>query len=346
MSARAVHFVGSYPAESADDAMRAMLDGAGARLRTLPTGETSRYEFYIQPIIADLVTQGALEVRRPGSWRTSQERTIHRVAHGAELTGDMMDLGYLRETREALPVFQKLREARDLPDLSLQMGMPTDFTLTFIALGPTGLRSHKQAFTDASVRDIAAIRELVGDDVVIQLEATAELVLLAKTQPAHRQVEAALGLGRGIAALAAAAPAGTRFGVHLCLGSMNNKSRARMRDTRPLVDLANSIARHWPSGRVLEYVHGPLAAGDVPPPTLPEFYAPLQDLRLGDGTAFYAGLVHDIPTEAQQVQTLHMVESALGRSVDGVATACGLGRRPREIADALAARADAIAGAE
>jgi hypothetical protein len=326
--------------------MRAMLDGAGSRLRTLPTGETSRYEFYIQPIIADLVSQGVLEVKKPGSWRTSHERTIHRIARGVELTGDMLDLGYLREAGEALPVFQKLREARDLPGLSLQMGMPTDFTLTFIALGPTGLRSHRQAFTDASARDIAAIRELVGDDVVIQLEATAELVLLAKMQPAHRQVEAALGFGRGIAALAAATPTGTRFGVHLCLGSMNNKSRARMRDTRPLVDLANSIARHWPSGRVLEYVHGPLAAGDVPPSTRPEFYAPLHDLRLGDGTAFYAGLVHETPTEAQQVQTLRMVESVLGRPVDGVASACGLGRRPREIADAMVVRADAIASAE
>lgn len=71
MGSRGVHFVGSFPGMSTDDAMRAMLDAAGPRLRTLPTGETRRYEFYIQPIIEDLVAQGALEVKKPGTWRSS-----------------------------------------------------------------------------------------------------------------------------------------------------------------------------------------------------------------------------------------------------------------------------------
>lgn len=346
MGARAVHFVGSFPAESTDIAMRAMVDSAGTRLRTLPTGETARYEFYIQPIIADLVTQGALEVKKTGSWKTSRERTIHRAAHGTELRGDMMDLGYLGEAKEALPIFHGLRATHHLPDVSLQIGMPTDFTLAFIAMGPSGLRAHRKAFTDATAREIVAVRELAGSDVVIQLEATAEMVLMAKTQPLHRRVDAALGLGKGIVALAAAAPAGTRFGVHLCLGSMRNKSRAALRDARPLVDLANSVARQWPSDRALEYVHGPLAAGDIPPSAKTEFYAPLADLALSAGTRFYAGFVHDTPTEAEQVRTLQQIEQALGRPVDGVASACGLGRRPRSIADALAVRANSLAAVE
>ncbi|WP_280343522.1 hypothetical protein [Nocardia abscessus] len=340
---RAVHFVGSFPAERTDIAMRAMLDGAGARLRTLPTGETGRYEFYIQPIIEDLVTQGVLAVKKPGTWRSSRSRTIHRVARGTELSGAVMDLGYLREAEEALPIFRELRRDRELPGLALQIGMPTDFTLTFIAMGASEVRRHRRAFIDATVRDIAAIRELAGDDVVVQLEATAELVLMAKTQPLHRLVDRTLGLGEGIAALAAAAPEGTRFGVHLCLGSLRNKARGRLRDARPLVDLANSVVRHWPRGRVLEYVHGPVAAGDRPPSRKAGFYAPLAGLTLGAGTAFHAGLVHDIPTEAEQLETLRMIENALGRPVDGVACACGLGRRSRSVADELMARAEVLA---
>lgn len=342
---RAVHFVGSFPAESTDVAMRAMLDGAGPRLRTLPTGETRRYEFYVQPIIEDLVSQGVLEVRKPGAWQSSRDRTIHRVARGTELSAEVLDLGYLREAEEAWPTFRKLREDRQLPDLALQIGMPTDFTLTFIAMGASGIRPHRQAFIDATVRDITAIRGLAGDDVVVQLEATAELIMLAKAQPFHRQVDRLLGLGRGIAALAAAAPAGTRFGVHLCLGSLRNKARGKLRDARPFVDLANSVVRHWPHGRVLEYLHGPFAAGDRPPSSKTEFYAPLADLSLCEGTDFYAGLVHDIPSEAEQLETLATIEHALGRPVDGVASACGLGRRPRPVADVLMARADALAGA-
>ncbi|NUS93137.1 MAG: hypothetical protein HOQ36_12140 [Nocardia sp.] len=346
MTRRAVHFVGSFPAVDTETAMRAMLDAAGPRLRTLPTGETNRYEFYIRPIIEELVTQGVLEVRRSREWQSSRDRTRHRVANGGVLTADSMDLGYRRETEEALPVFTGLHRTRDLAGTALQIGMPTDFTLAFVALGATGVLRHRRAFAEATVREITAVRELAGTEVVIQLEATAELVLAATAQPLHTALDRALGLARGMAELAAAAPAGTRFGVHLCLGSLRNKARAILRDTRPLVDLANSVVRHWPAGRPLEFVHAPLAAGDVPPPRRPEFYSPLGDLALGEHTAFYAGLVHDVPTEQEQLQVLSLVEAALGRPVDGVASACGLGRRPRSVADAMLARADRIAAGD
>lgn len=319
--------------------MRALLT-AGS-LRTLPTGETHRYEFYVQPMLEDLVRQGALEVRRPGSWATSRQRTLHRPAGGARLTADRMDLGYLREATEVLPLFRRLRAEHGDPGLALQIGMPTDFTLAFIALGPAGLRQHRPAFTAATVREITALRDLAGDDVVIQLEATAELVLLSRAQPAHLAVDRALGLTRGIVALAAAAPEGTRFGVHLCLGSLRNKARGRLRDARPLVDAANVIARSWPAGRTLEFVHGPFAAGDIPPSADPAFYAPLAglaaDIRL------YAGFVHDTPAEPEQVETLRAIEAALGRRVDAVASACGLGRVPRAVADRLVTRARVLA---
>ncbi|MEV6428857.1 hypothetical protein [Nocardia sp. NPDC051463] len=346
MSVRRVHFVGSFPAESTDAAMQAMLDGAGARLLTLPTGETRRYEFYIQPIIEELVSQGALEVKKIGTWRSSRDRTIHRPARGAELTGDMMRLGYLDEATEALPIFERVRAAHGLPELALQIGMPTDFTMTFIAMGASGVRTHRRAFSDATSRDIAAVHEIAGDDVVVQLEATAEMVLMAQAQPLQQPINAALGLGKGIAALATNAPAGTRFGVHMCLGSMRNKARTTMRDARPFVDLANSVVQHWPSGRQLEYIHGPFAAGDIPPSTKPEFYAPLAGLSLDVGTRFFAGLVHESPSLTQQIETLRMIEKALGRPVDGVATACGLGRRPRPTADALVARSYTLAATQ
>ncbi|MET7767868.1 hypothetical protein [Nocardia sp. NPDC005366] len=343
MGTRAVHLVGSYPAETAEEAMLAMLDGAGSRLLTLPTGETSRYEYYIQPIIEGLAAQGVLEVKRAGSWNSSRERTVYRVPRGTELTGDSMELGYHGEAVEALPIYRRLRAERDLPGLPLQIGMPTDFTLAFIAMGIDGIRSHRDAFRDATVRDIAAIRELAGEEVIVQLEATAEMVLTAKSAPLHRGLDSILGIGKGIAASAAAAPAGTRFGVHLCVGSMNNRSRATMRDARPLVDLANSIARHWPSDRPLEYLHGPLAAGDVPPSADRRFYAPLSDLDLAPGTRFIAGFVHESPSLEEQSTTLRVIEEALDRRLDGIASACGLGRRPRAIADAMVARAAALA---
>ncbi|MBB5916550.1 hypothetical protein BJY24_005462 [Nocardia transvalensis] len=346
MAERAVHCVGSYPAESTDDAMSAMIDAAGPRLRSLPTGETRRYEFYVEPIIADLVAQGVLEPRPRRPWVSAPLPTIHRISRGRDTDTAAMDLGYPAEAAEALPVFERLRRDHDLPGLSLQIGMPSAFTLAFTAMGLPAALSHRKVFADATVRAIERVRELAGDDVVIQLEGPAELVLMARAQHGHRLADTAVGTSRGLAALAAAAPAGTRFGVHLCLGSRGNKGGAALRTARPLVDMANSVAAHWPSDRPLEFVHAPFASGATPPPSQPEFYAPLADLELGAGTAFYAGFVHDGPEEAEQAGTLRMIESALGRPVDGVASPCGLGRRPRAVADAMVARANRLAAVE
>jgi hypothetical protein len=336
-----VHLVGSFPAESTEEAMRAMLDGTGSRVRTLPTGEVRRHEFYILPIIDDLVDQGVLETRRPVL--RGAGRTVHRLARGVGSPSSTMDLGYLRETEEALPIFAQVRGTADL---TLQIGMPTDFTLGFIALGLSGARSHRRVFTEATVREIADLVTAAGRDVLVQLEAPAELVLMSKAYPSHRMVDAALGLSRGIAALAAAAPEGTRFGVHLCLGSKGNRTRAALRSSRPMVDLANAVVRHWPAGRPLEFVHGPLAGVSHPPSGDPEFYAPLADLALGEGTAFYAGFVHEQPGQDEQIRTLHLIEQALGRRVDAVASPCGLGRDSRRLAEIHMARALALCGAE
>ncbi|MEV5649261.1 hypothetical protein AB0L57_13500 [Nocardia sp. NPDC052254] len=335
MAERAVHLVGSFPAESTEDAMRAMVREAGALLRTLPTGEVRRHRTYIEPIIDDLVGQGVLEVRR-----VRAGRTVHRVRRGIESGSGAVSLGYTAEAREALPIRAELRAPSDP---ALQIGMPTALTLAFVALGLPGAVSHRRVFADATTAELASVRAVAGDDVVVQLEAPAELVLTAKTAPLHRAVDAVLGLSRGIGDLASRAPQGTRFGVHLCLGGKRNKARAVLRDVRPLVDLANAVAAHWPPGRTLEYLHAPLSAGDIPPSDRPDFYAPLAELELGERTAFHAGFVHEVPTEAQQIRTLHLIEEALGRPVDGVASPCGLGRYSRVTAESLIARAAALA---
>lgn len=334
---RAVHLVGSFPAESADDAMRAMMRGAGPLLRTLPTGETRRHQTYVLPIIADLVEQGILEVRQ-----VRGRRKLYRLRSSVRPDSAAMSLGYSAEAREAFPIHTELC-APGGP--ALQVGMATDFTLGFIALGLPGVIANRQVFTAATVAEMAAVRK-AATDVVIQLEAPAELVLMAKAQPLHRAADSALGLSRGIAALAARAPEGTRFGLHLCLGSRRNRARAVLRDARPLVDLANAVARHWPSGRTLEYVHGPLSGTGIPASNRPEFYAPLAELDLGDGTAFYAGFVDAEATEAASMRTLHLIETARGRPVEGVSHACGLGRYPRATAETLVARTAAVARAE
>jgi hypothetical protein len=108
---------------------------------------------------------------------------------------------------------------------------------------------------------------------------------------------------------------------------MNHKALGHMRDVRPLVLLANELARQWPADRPLEYIHAPFAAAEEPPTFDEAFYAPLGDLELPAEIRFIAGCVHESLDLEDQRRLIALIEGLAGRQVD-LAAACGLSRRP------------------
>jgi hypothetical protein len=195
-------------------------------------------------------------------------------------------------------------------------------------LGPTGALRHRRPFTEATVAEIRGVRAIAGPSTVFQLELPVELVLLARVpRPALRVV--AGRLAAGVSRLAAAAPAGSVYGLHLCLGDMNNKAFGTMRDVAPLVELTNAIVRRWPGEQRLSYVHAPFAAADQPATTDPTFYASLDGLHLPSGTRFAAGFAHESQSLDEQLRVRGLIEERLGHPVD-ISAACGLGRRTPE----------------
>ncbi|HEY0239248.1 MAG TPA: hypothetical protein VGC37_11405 [Friedmanniella sp.] len=172
---------------------------------------------------------------------------------------------------------------------------------------------------------------LTGDETVFQIEVPVELVMMIKAPPRVRPLLAAR-MAEGMLRIARNSPVGTRFGVHLCVGDLNNQPLAEMDDVSPLVLLANAVARRWPVDRSLLYVHAPLAAADKPAPVRPGYYAPLRDLDLSVGTDFVAGFVHERQDLTDQVGIRDLVDGLIGRPVQ-IAAACGLGRRSRDDAE-------------
>ncbi len=148
-----------------------------------------------------------------------------------------------------------------------------------------------------------------------RIEVPVESVVLARAPSALRPALAGL-LARRITALAQGAPAGSQFGLHLCLGDMNHRALGRLPDASPLVLLANAVASRWPAGRPLRYVHAPLAAADDPPPASRAFYRPLAGLKLGHGVRFVAGFAHEDQDAAVQFRIREMIEDAVGHPVD------------------------------
>ncbi|GAA3737169.1 hypothetical protein [Salinactinospora qingdaonensis] len=218
------------------------------------------------------------------------------------------------------------------------MGIPSDLEIALFAFGPLGALRRRGAFRDALTREITEIAQWGGDDVVFQLECPVELIMLA-TVPRWLRPALARLLLRPLMRLVTAAPPGSRFGVHLCMGDLNHRAMRHLRDTGPIVVAARELLRAWPLDRRLEFIHFPLAAGERPAPVAARFYVQLRHLRTAPtSTRLIAGLVHEGQELTDQRTVLRVVETALKRPVD-VAPACGLGRRSPEEAAAVLSRA-------
>ncbi|MQY19716.1 hypothetical protein NRB20_28100 [Nocardia sp. RB20] len=315
------------------------VDTAGEFLDgVVPGGEADPYraQWYIRPIIDRLDDIPALEPVRRGDWSTLRSRNTFRLRKGRSLAEADLDsaLGYAAETEHAVEALTEMRLTD--PGLRLQVGIPTPFVIGFIAFEARMLvwrrgsaRGGERAFpyyrpiVDATVREIVRIHEALGDNAVFQLELAAETLLCART-PAPVRQRLATAAGRAIARLVTRTPHGARFGVHLCYGSLDDKPAVAPRSTAAVVTLANAIARYWPAGRHLDFVHLPVGNGKQAP-IQPQYYAPLAHLEMPADTRVIAGLA--LPTQplAQARQALAAAESAYGDKLD-VAAPCGLGR--------------------
>jgi hypothetical protein len=339
---RAAHLVGSTPFRDTAEALDILADQLGRYLRTVPDGETGSRRNWIQVLIQSFFDNRDLQSKRGGPEDydyTDYDRTpSFRVRDGHTLTGDSFDFGYLRAFRASYPEFQKRRDAFSIPGNGthprFQVGIPGDLDLAVSAFGsPIGGIRHRGAFRDATLRDIRAIHDEAGDDVVFQVEIPVELVALTKIpRPLHGPISGYLA--GGVARLAREAPEGSRWGIHLCLGDFNHRAMGRLPDVGPIVRMSNDIVKRWPAGRTLDFVHAPLAAAAEPPPLEKEFYEPLRDLNLPAGTRFVAGFVHESRTLEEHQALLAQIDELCGHAVD-IACSCGLGRRSREEALAI-----------
>ena len=325
MGDRQAHLVGSLPGSTSADAMSGALSILGPYLQTLPDGETGERRNWVISIIDGLRDHPDLELRKAGDWSDYDKTPVLKIRKGHELYGANLDFGHVAAARSSFPDFERARDAAARPDLAFQQGVPGDFDLAMFTLGPSGALRHRRPFTEATLAEIRAVRAVSGDDTLFQIEVPVELVLLAKA-PARARPALAKVLAKPVLGLAAAAPAGTRFGVHLCLGDMNNRAFGTMTDVSPLVLLANQIVHNWPTGRHLDIVHAPFAAADQPAATDPSYYAPLRELDLPDSVRFAAGFAHESQQLPEQLAIRAIIDDLVGREVT-ISAACGTGRR-------------------
>jgi hypothetical protein len=338
MAQRRALLVGSLPGADAEEAMQLAVDQLGGDLGQLPDGETGDRRNWVISMIEAFRDHPVLELAKDGDWSDYDRTPRFRVRRGERLYGADLDLGITAAARAALPVHRRIAAAASdggRPAPAFQVGIPGDVDLALFTFGPSGPVRSRRPFAEALATTMRDVHALYGGDVVFQIELPVELVLLARAPRPARPALARV-LAKDVAALALGAPAGARFGIHLCLGDMNHKALGRLTDAEPLTQLSNALVAGWPSSRRLEYLHVPLAAADDPPADDPAFYAPLRGLRLG-GARLVAGYAHEDQDLAVQRRIRGYLESAVGQPVD-VSTSCGLGRRDRTAAVAAMQR--------
>ncbi|NNC93728.1 MAG: hypothetical protein HKN80_14695 [Acidimicrobiia bacterium] len=341
MTARSVHLVGTIPAESTEDAFAWVTRMLGDLIGpSMPDGETGERADWVNRLVENLRGHRDLELAREGTWSSYTDTPAFRVKKGHHLR--WIDLDYLAEFDKSWPAYENMVSGSGR---RFQVGIPGHLDVAAIAFGfnlPAALR-NLGPFRDATIREMAAIWARGGDHVVFQLEVPIELIMLTK-MPAAARPPAAKRFAREVLRLVEAAPRGSRHGLHLCYGDLNNESMGKPLDSGALVTFANAIMAEWPADRILEFVHAPLAHGSEPPTMNPDYYAPLTSLGIPENVRFVGGFIHEGSTIKDLVKIRDQIEHNLGRQID-VAASCGLGRRDRKAAGLNLEIAKAVAAA-
>ena len=337
---RDAHFVGTFPARDNEAAMTYMIDKAGPHLATMPDGETNRLD-YVTDLVIGLRDHPAvhhvLPRLHPGMLRGFTDLPFYTLPDPSKLTAEsLMDpdgfhLGYADEALASWEVFKTLKEAavkkgKVRPDLKFQVGIPGDLQLPFMAFKASGFKdSHRVPFMEATAEEMRKIHEVIGDDVVFQLELPSENVLTAYT-PRIKRPEVAMRFAKNVRRLLLAGPEGAIVGVHLCNIDMNNRSLLPFVSPHASVEVANALEEEWPDDHnpPMEHAHFPLARGGRAAHIDQETIDELSRLKLRKDTRKIMGMSHDAQPYEEQERGLHDIERALGIVV--VSNTCGYGR--------------------
>lgn len=325
---RGAVLVGSVPLNDTEEALRTVSSILGRHLRRIPDGETGARRNWIRwqlPLLSSLpfletVAQGPGQYAERPRVRLRPEADPKSLAFGS--------LGYAEASRGSFQVFKSLKKAGVIPKwMRFQVSLPTPLAVVNRFVDPGSQATVEPAYEK---RVLAELKEICAalpiSELSIQWDVAVELALLEGVWTSH------LGNVRGgvmdrLVRLGNAVPADAELGFHLCYGDFAHKHFVEPKDAGLLVDVANKLAAGV--RRQIDWVHMPVPRER----TDEDFFRPLGRLALKPGTELYLGLIHQ--TDGAQGARARIQAALKARGEFGVATECGMGRRPRETLDGL-----------
>jgi hypothetical protein len=321
---RGAHLNGSVPLENNEAVFRTVSSALGERLRRLPDGETGVRSNWIgfQSEVFNATGQFDLVPPDPKSYaplpffipRTGVDPRQIRFGR----------LGYADAARASYEKFAALKREGQIPsDVRFQVSLPTPLAPVAAFVAPAAVSAVEPSYEAALLKELDEITAAVPhDELAIQWDAAVEFGMLEGVWPvAFKDVRREV-LDR-LVRIGNRVPADVELGYHLCYGDAGHKHFKEPADVSKLVDIANAITSEVQ--RPVQWISLPVPrnrADDA-------YFAPLKDLKMPAETELYLGLVHITDGTEGTQRRIEAAQRAIDRPF-GVATECGLGRRPPE----------------
>ena len=310
-----VHFVGSVALDTPEEVFTAIGRHCGPYLKRVPDGEPHGRRLWISWQIPVLRAN-------PSLVPVGEGQVPLKLAPGvAPEDVHFGELGYWRESRPSYEDFLAARNGGRLPaGVRFQVSLPTPWAVLTPFCQQPDAQQIFPAYERAMLREVERICATIPHrDLAIQWDVCLEMVAWdgrwqqARTFPGMEQVFAA-----NFARLGSAVPPDVELGFHLCYGDLDAKHFVEPIDATKMVEMANLIARSVP--RPITWIHMPVPIDR----TDAAFFAPLTNLRIGEGTELYLGLVH---AQDGVEGTRRRIAAAQQFVRDfGVASECGISR--------------------
>lgn len=326
------HLNGSLNLPSAEDVFRTVGSIAGESVDKIPDGETGDRQGWIRALVPRLRDVPQLEARELQTGYGVRMEFVLRDGVSSEQI-DVPELGYAEAARHAYPLFARLREEGAIPVGSrFQVSLPT----VTAGCEPFIAADHREAFEPAYARRLRSEVENVlaavpHEDLAVQWDVAVEMGIVEQVLQSH-YADPFNGVVSRLAELSSWVPGDVWLGYHLCYGDAPGedgvgKHWKEPADTAQLVAVANAVTAQ--ADRPLQWFSMP-----VPIDRSDDgYFEPLRDLRLHDTARLYLGLVHHqdgIEGTQRRINTAKRHAETFG-----VATECGMGRKPTEFVPTL-----------
>ncbi len=323
---RSVLILGSVPLDSATSVFEMVGTKLGKLAKRVPDGETGERFHWISFQNAILgktkgLVPGDFYEVVPG-WKVQR----YKASPGVKI--EFGPLGYADAAISSYEDFKRARSSGKIAArIRFQVSLPTPIATVHEFCEPASVKPAWLPYEEGICREIDKIVAVIpSQDLAIQWDAAIEFCFILE-DPEKLKTFSRDELIASIARASKHIPQDVDLGIHLCYGDAGGKHQLEPTDTRIMVDFVNQLTTQLT--HPLKWVHMPVPRerdDDA-------YFSPLKDLKLSPVTELYLGLVHDTDGVAGTLRRLAAAKKVITNF--GIATECGMGRRPPETIPSL-----------